>query len=479
MAHQIQRFERSVASAIAAFAVAIWGAARWDLGSTNRWYGEWRFAHAFSTGEIAVDVILIAALCTAIWATCRPADRAAGPRRHHAAGDPGISCASNLRPIFLFGCTPLSLDTSAQQSQAVDMNKSIRLEAASASGGKFYEAYIREVDGGFVVNFQFGALGDTARTGSKTPAPVDLAKAEKIFDALVKSKMTGGSQYREVTGGAAASAYIAPAAAMAANACLPPRLLNDIDPGKVLDLVADAAWWCQIKYDGDRVQLHATDAGVTLYSGRSAKTRNCPKAVADAVAPYRFVIDGELVGETLWAFDILTVGPQDFRGEAYQDRYAALESVLEILGCPAIRLVASAEDSAAKAALIVDAQLGHKEGVVFINALAPYTPGRPNKGGDNLRWKFTASASVIVAQGGNDKRSVDLELADGTRIGSCTIPVNREVPKPGEIVEVAYLYCQGSLVQAVYKGVRTDVAREACTRAQLQFKDGIDPRRGK
>jgi hypothetical protein len=64
-----RRFERSVGAAIAAFAIALWGAARWDLGTTNRWYGEWRFAHAFSAGEIAVDVVLIVTLCVAMWAT--------------------------------------------------------------------------------------------------------------------------------------------------------------------------------------------------------------------------------------------------------------------------------------------------------------------------------------------------------------------------------------------------------------------------
>jgi hypothetical protein len=60
-------FERSVGAAVAAFAIAIWGAARWDLGTTNRWYGEWRFAHAFSAGEIVVDVVLIAVMMTAAY----------------------------------------------------------------------------------------------------------------------------------------------------------------------------------------------------------------------------------------------------------------------------------------------------------------------------------------------------------------------------------------------------------------------------
>jgi len=43
------------------------------------------------------------------------------------------------------------------------------------------------------------------------------------------------------------------------------------------------------------------------------------------------------------------------------------------------------------------------------------------------------------------------------------------------VVEIEYLYCQSALVQAVFKGIRTDVLPEACTRGQLQFKDGVDP----
>ena len=65
-------------------------------------------------------------------------------------------------------------------------------------------------------------------------------------------------------------------------------------------------------------------------------------------------------------------------------------------------------------------------------------------------------------------------LADGTRIGSVTM-IGKVRPPVGTVVEIEYLYCQGSLVQAVFKGVRTDLLPAACSRAQLQFKDGVDP----
>jgi hypothetical protein len=68
-------------------------------------------------------------------------------------------------------------------------------------------------------------------------------------------------------------------------------------------------------------------------------------------------------------------------------------------------------------------------------------------------------------------------LYDGTRIGSVTM-IGKVRPPVGTVVEIEYLYCYTALVQATFKGVRTDVKPEACTRAQLKFRDGIDPLKG-
>ena len=42
-----------------------------------------------------------------------------------------------------------------------------------------------------------------------------------------------------------------------------------------------------------------------------------------------------------------------------------------------------------------------------------------------------------------------------------------------EIVEIGYLYVVSSLVQPVYRGVRTDQTLAACTTGQLKFKVSI------
>ena len=190
------------------------------------------------------------------------------------------------------------------------MTQTITLEAPSASGKKSYTVDLVEAPNGFTVDFRYGAVGGSVKTGTKTKQPVDSATAQRIFDALVASKINGNSHYRSV--GTSATPLIAPAddigqcefcgnpnvplvatlqsdpdhrvcsichadphiptRALRAE-CLPPRLLNDVDPGRINALTNDSDWWFQIKHDGDRVQFHLDQGIITLYSARSGKLR--------------------------------------------------------------------------------------------------------------------------------------------------------------------------------------------------------------
>jgi bifunctional non-homologous end joining protein LigD len=360
------------------------------------------------------------------------------------------------------------------------MNKSIRLEAPSKSGGKFYVVEIKPAGAdGFTVDFQHGAIGGNTKSGTKTPTPVGIEAAEAIYQALVMEKMNGSSHY--VAAGQSTAEFERPALA-ATNAevtkCFPPRLLNDIHPGLIVSLTEDPNWWIQIKHDGDRVQLHVKGGRVTLFSGRSTKLRGCPKPIAEAVKTEygdgSCVLDGELVGDVLWVFDAFEVNGKDLTCQPYHERYHWLLRLEAVMESPSIRIVRAAETHNAKVALIKKAKEEHAEGVCFINRNARYEPGRPNAGGNNLRWKFRASASLIVAEHHPSKNSLDVMFADGARIGSVTM-IGKTRPPVGAVIEVEYLYCQSALVQAVFKGIRTDVLPEACTRGQLQFKDGVDP----
>ncbi|MFT3682522.1 MAG: WGR domain-containing protein [Ferruginibacter sp.] len=58
---------------------------------------------------------------------------------------------------------------------------------------KVYEIDLCDVGNGkFVVNFRYGRRGAQLKEGSKTPVPVSLAEAEKIFDAVETEKINKG-----------------------------------------------------------------------------------------------------------------------------------------------------------------------------------------------------------------------------------------------------------------------------------------------
>lgn len=371
------------------------------------------------------------------------------------------------------------------------MGKNVRLEAKGAGEGrKFYTVEIVDVvtyddpkvrRDGYLVNFTYGAVGGNTRTGTKTPKPVDLATAEKVYADLVNEKTHGSSHYRPVIEvervprpndpKAAVDFIVENLAPPPLSKCYGPRLLNDVDPEDVPALIQSDDWWVQIKYDGDRVQLHAERGEVTLFSARSGLKRECPKALAALFknANALTVLDGELVGDVFWVFDMLLAEGMDLRQEPYELRYLSLVP-LGLGTSRALALVYAATTPEEKEAMILKAREDNQEGVCFLNKNAPYEEGCPSRGGSSLRWKFKASASVIVGKRHATKRSVEALLHGGARIGTIPIPTNREWPPEGAVAEVEYLYCQSSLVQTVYKGLRTDVAPEACTRAQLKFK---------
>ena len=111
---------------------------------------------------------------------------------------------------------------------------------------------------------------------------------------------------------------------------------------------------------------------------------------------------------------------------------------------------------------------------MFKKHSAPYMAGRPNSGGTQVKFKFYATASVIVTQI-NEKRSVAVAVIAGenqVEVGNVTIPPNKAVPAVNSIVEIRYLYTYkgGSLYQPTYLCVRDDISFEDCLISQLKYK---------
>ena len=142
-----------------------------------------------------------------------------------------------------------------------------------------------------------------------------------------------------------------------------------------------------------------------------------------------------------------------------------------------IRPVETAIGTPAKRAMLASLRARKAEGIVFKRADAVYAPGRPASGGSQRKFKFTASASCIVAGRNTSRRSVALELRDGKNtvaVGNVTIPPNQAIPEKGDIVEIRFLYAYpgGSLYQPVYLGKRDDVNADQCGVGQLKYRAG-------
>lgn len=350
---------------------------------------------------------------------------------------------------------------------------------SEGSSNKEYHAEIVEVAGGNVVNFRYGRRGAALTAGTKTSAPVDLAQAKKIYDKLVKEKTSKG-----YTPDASGVAYQG-----TENASLKtdftPQLLNPITEDEAMRLIEDDRWAAQEKMDGVRRAAHVVAGSVTGMN-RKGLSVPLPQAIADELqsieaASGAIRVDGEMIGEILHVFDLHVHKGKRIHLQSWLARISLAKKSLA--GCQQINVVPVAVTTDEKRLLWNKIKGAHGEGVVFKLLDCPVKEGRPNTGGDWLKFKFIESASCCVMEVNSGKRSVKIGLLDSASsdvdkgqkmipVGNVTIPPNHDVPATGDIVEVGYLYAYkgGSIYQPVYRGKRTDMDISACTTKQLKFK---------
>ena len=354
-------------------------------------------------------------------------------------------------------------------------SKSITLYFREGSSDKVYQAGIEPKGASFVVNFAFGRRGSTLQTGTKTAKPVDYQAALAIYDKLVNEKMAKG-----YTPGQDGTPYQCTEREAAATGIFP-QLLNPIDQNQAEQLVRDDDWWMQEKFDGKRILIRK-DGDQVIGINRKGLVVALPQPIAEQVmitGGRQWLMDGEAVGDAYFAFDLLEGDGVDLRKEPYSRRLDALVAIVPCEGRSVIRTRATSTRTAQKREMMEALYRIKAEGVVFKRHAAPYTPGRPASGGDQLKLKFTATTSCIVAKANGTKRSVALMLLDGRKrvaVGNVTVPANQPIPKAGSIVEIRYLYAfpGGSLFQPVCLGLRDDIDPEACTVSQLKYKGGED-----
>lgn len=349
---------------------------------------------------------------------------------------------------------------------------SITLYFREGGSDKVYQAAIEPAGPDmFNVTFAFGRRGGALKAGRKTNAPVPAAQAQRIYDGLVNEKLAKG-----YTQGEAGTPFQSSPDTAARVTGLVPQLPSSIEEVVAERLRADLRYVAQEKFDGVRMMLR-WDGANAIGANRRGLQVALPKCVEEACrgtqAP--FVLDGELVGDVFYAFDLLELADADLKTRPYSQRLEECDGLAfsKALG-PSIQFALTAFGPLEKQLLIEQVRAVGGEGVVFKELSASYRPGRSETAA--LKWKFVATCSAVVTAANAGKRSVALELLDpaGTPVpvGNVTIPANRTVPNAGAVVEIRYLYAfrGGSLFQPVYLGERSDIEPAECRLDQLKYK---------
>ena len=348
--------------------------------------------------------------------------------------------------------------------------ENITLYYCAGTSDKVYQCRIEPAGERFVVNFAYGRRGATLNTGTKTNVPVAYENAKRIYDQLVKEKRAKG-----YTPGAEGTPYRHAYAEEKFTGILP-QLLNAIDEAEVNRLLRNPAYVMQPKFNGRRLLIRKQDPAIHGINKKGLLV-GLPETVFQDIhqLPGNFMLDGECIGDVYHVFDLLLVNNEDLRPYQYRERLTALMNLLARAQHRFVRYATTAFTAPEKVRLHSELWIGQQEGVVFKQLDAPYTPGRPNSGGPQLKHKFYATLSCVVSKI-NPQRSVEVRLwgEDGWMpCGNVTIPPNHPIPEVCSVIEVRYLYAHresNALYQPVYLGPRSNVDPQECRLAQLKYQ---------
>ncbi len=353
-----------------------------------------------------------------------------------------------------------------------------RLFYREGGSDKEYHAAVCCADdaSGFLVNFSFGRRGGTLRPGTKTQTPVSREQAMQIYQKLIDGKMREG-----YTPDGTGQVFVGTDLAERKSGYLP-QLLNPIDLSELETYLADDDYLLQEKFDGERRLILRDGNGAKGINRKGLFVPLIQTLHDEACALWEVgtVVDGELVGEQFFVFDLLQSGTMDLRDEPAHVRLTHLAD--RIAACNAGRKqplvhfipVSTGHDEQAKRALLDAVRQRGGEGVVFKRRDAVYKAGRPASRGNQVKFKLWESATCLVTTV-NAQRSVAVAVFEGENtiaLGNVSVPVSHAVPAVGAIVEIKYLYAYpgGSLYQPQYLGERNDLDKEECTLSQLKYK---------
>lgn len=348
-------------------------------------------------------------------------------------------------------------------------DQSITLYSTKDGADKVYRVALEAKDGGFTVTGWNGRRGGSLKAQPKTLAPLPHADALKAYNDLVKSKMKGG--YHPGDDGSAYEAVVD----VGTRTGIELHLLTAAPESDIERYLTDDAYMAQPKLDGERRPVARRES--VMGSNRNGFQVPMPKVLVELLGklPQNTEIDAEQVGDTLFVFDAMKIGGTDIRALGAWQRMQKAEKLIDLLTSQAsVLAVSTAIGTEAKRGLYTSLRANRQEGIVFKRIFSEYGVGRND---DQIKIKFVERATLQVFSVHPVKRSIAVQAFGQNGIavplGNVTIPADRFIPAVGELCEIEYLYTVKSLVQPVYKGVRTDLTLDACTTSQLKYRAGV------
>lgn len=359
--------------------------------------------------------------------------------------------------------------------------KSVKLFFQEGNSDKVYHATIIETaPGTYTVAVEWGRRGSRLNTGNKAVG-VSLEAAEKAYARLVREKTNKG--YQEITD-AVQPAAVAPPEGQGSGSKVQGRrkrtgvaaqLLESIEEEELEKYLTDEKVIAQQKIDGIRILAHIAEE--LIATNRNGEHTSLDERVGEGLSglPHGTIVDGEMIGDQYWLFDVLQIGDEDVRKLGYLERWLRLEGDVEPGLSGPIRVLPIA--SGKKKRILLERIIESRgEGIVFKQTRAPYKAGR---GSTQVKYKLTKSADVILIS--NAGNAYQMAVYDGKKLRDIgkvfagttneTRSIIDEMLEDGmqPIAEVRYLYAteDENLFQPVFVRLRDDKKAAECTRVQL------------
>jgi ATP-dependent DNA ligase len=263
-----------------------------------------------------------------------------------------------------------------------------------------------------------------------------------------------------------------------------PELLQDASDTLVQRLINDVNYVWQETHNGDRRIVEKSGDRVVDYNRHGERGKGLSPNIITALKQHplhQFVIDCEFVGaeNKLHVFDALHLGDYNIVNDKYRTRLQYVHASFDGFH-PDILPIESAFTPEAKIALFERLQNDFAEGFVMKDLNAPYRQSNPS--GTlrfNYRYKFIKTLDAVVI-GDTQERDDKGMLKNSVRLGLympngflkdiCgATKKSSYVLKPGDVVEIIYLYGTGTydVVQPRINRLRDDKNPLGCTIDQI------------